>query len=191
MFFPYFISYVIVSAFVFGFLSTDDGLVNRLLVSWGMEKVQWYSTPEYWRVILTLVHLWKSVGFWSIVYFAGILAISPEYYEAAKVDGANGWQQTLHITLPLLVPLIIINVLLSIGRIFYADFGLFYQVPRDQGMLYSTTNVIDTYVFRALVTTGDVGMASAAGFYQAIVGFLLVLVSNLIVRRVDPDKSLF
>ena len=191
LFFPYFISYVIVSAFVFGFLSTDAGLVNRLLVSWGFEKLQWYSTPGYWRPILTLVNLWKGVGFWSIVYFAGILAINPEYYEAAKVDGATGWQQALYITLPLLVPLIVINVLLSIGRIFYADFGLFYQVPRDQGLLYKTTNVIDTYVFRALRTTGDIGMASAAGFYQAIVGFLLVLGSNLIVRRIDPDKSLF
>jgi putative aldouronate transport system permease protein len=191
LFLPYFISYVIVAAFVFAFLSTNDGLVNRTLINLGLDKIQWYSVAAYWRPILTLVNLWKGVGFWSIVYFAGILAINPEFYEAAKVDGASGWHLTIHITLPLLMPLVIINVLLSIGRIFYADFGLFYQVPRDQGLLYATTNVLDTYVFRALKTTGDIGMASAAGFYQAIVGFLLVLGSNLIVRRIDPDKSLF
>ena len=191
LFLPYFISYVIVAAFVFAFLSTNDGLVNRTLINLGLDKIQWYSEAGYWRPILTLVNLWKGVGFWSIVYFAGILAINPEFYEAARVDGASGWHLTIHVTLPLLMPLVIINVLLSIGRIFYADFGLFYQVPRDQGLLYATTNVLDTYVFRALKTTGDIGMASAAGFYQAIVGFLLVLGSNLIVRRIDPDKSLF
>ena len=178
------------AVFVFAFLSTDEGLVNRLLVNWGGQKIEWYASPQYWRVILTGVNLWKGVGFWSIVYFAGILAISPEFYEAGQVDGANAWQQARHITLPLLVPLILINVLLSIGRIFYADFGLFYQVTRNSGQLFSTTNVIDTYVFRSLVTTGDIGMASAAGFYQAIVGFLLVLACNLIVRRIDPDKAL-
>ncbi len=191
LFFPYFISYVIVSAFVFAFLSTSDGVINRLLASVGREPIQWYTKPEYWPAILTLINLWKGVGFWSIVYFAGILAILPEYFEAARVDGATGWQVTIHITLPLLMPLIIINLLLSIGRIFYADFGLFYQVTRNQGLLYKTTNVIDTYVFRALKTTGDVGMASAAGFYQAVIGFLLVLGSNLLVRKIDKDKALF
>jgi putative aldouronate transport system permease protein len=191
LFFPYFISYVIVSAFVFAFLSTSDGVINRLFASVGREPVEWYSRPEYWPAILTLINLWKGVGFWSIVYFAGILAINPEFFEAARVDGATGWQVTLHITLPLLMPLIIINLLLSIGRIFYADFGLFYQVTRNQGLLYKTTNVIDTYVFRSLKTTGDIGMASAAGFYQAVIGFLLVLGSNLLVRKIDKEKALF
>jgi putative aldouronate transport system permease protein len=191
LFFPYFISWVIVGVFVYALLNADTGLVNQLLKRLGLSTIPWYSSPEYWPAILTLVNLWKSVGFWSLIYFAGLMAISPEIYEAAEVDGANPWQQTIFITLPLLAPLVIINVLLCIGRIFYADFGLFFQVPRDQGLLYSTTDVIDTYVFRALRRTGKIGMASAAGFYQAVVGFTLVLISNLIVWKIDRERSLF
>jgi putative aldouronate transport system permease protein len=191
LFFPYFISWVIAGVFMLALLSSDSGLVNRLLASWGLSKVSWYSTPRVWPYILTASHLWKSVGFWSIVYFAGMLGISPEYYEAAEVDGATGWKKTLHITLPLLTPLIIINVLLSIGRIFYADFGLFFHVTRDQGTLYPTTDVIDTYVFRGLTKSAQIGMVSAAGFYQSVIGFALVFLSNWVVRRIDPDRSLF
>lgn len=189
--FPYFISWVIVSVFVFALLDPTDGIVNRMLIQMGLDKIRWYSEPKYWPTILVLVNLWKNVGFWSIIYFAGILNISPEFYEAARVDGANGWQQIKSITLPLLLPLIVINTLLAIGRIFYADFGLFFQVTRNSQLLYATTDVIDTYVYRALRTTGDIGMASAAGFYQAVVGFTLVLAANWIVRKIDPDKSLF
>lgn len=191
MFFPYFMSYVILGYFVFAFLNADNGLLNHILLSLHLQPIDWYSSPQYWTVILALVNLWKSIGFWCIVYLAGILAINPEYYEAARVDGATRWQQIIHITLPSLAPLIIINVLLSIGRIFYADFGLFYQVTRDNPLLYATTDVIDTFVFRSLISLGDVGMAAAAGFYQAIVGFVLVLLSNWIVRRVDAEKALF
>ena len=191
MFFPYFISWVIVQAFVFALLDPDRGLVNQWLAGLGVEKVYWYSQARDWRAILTLVELWKGLGFWSIVYLAGLMAISPEIYEAAEVDGASTWQQTWRITLPLLAPLITINVLLLIGRILYSDFGLFYIVPRDQGLLYPVTDVIDTYVFRALRTTGKLGMASAAGFYQAVVGLALVLVANMVVRRLDPEKALF
>lgn len=141
--------------------------------------------------MLTFVNLWKNIGFWSIVYLAGILAINPEYYDAARVDGASRWQQVWLITLPLLSPLIIINVLLSIGRIFYADFGLFYQVTRDTQLLYPSTDVIDTFVFRSLINLGDVGMSAAAGFYQAMVGFVLIVISNWVVRRIDPDQAIF
>ena len=191
LFFPYFISWVIAGVFVFALLNADTGLVNQWLSRWGLPKIPWYSSPQYWPSILTAGTLWKSVGFWSIVYFAGMLGISPEYYEAAEVDGATGWKKTLYITLPLLMPLIIINLLLSIGRIFYADFGLFFQVTRDQGMLYKTTDVIDTYVFRGLTKSAQIGMVSAAGFYQSVVGFVLVFLSNWIVRRIDPDRSPF
>lgn len=191
LFLPYFVSWVIAGVFVFALLNSDTGLVNQQLIAHGLDKIQWYSSPQYWPAILTLANLWKGVGFWSIIYFAGILGISPEYYEAAEVDGATGWRQTWHITLPLLAPLVTINVLLCIGRIFYADFGLFFHVTRDQGLLYSTTDVIDTYVFRALIRTSSISMAAAAGFYQAVVGFALVCVSNWVVRRIDPDKSLF
>jgi len=188
---PHFISYVIVSYFVFAFLNSDNGMVNHVITAAGGEPVSWYTSPQYWPTILTSVNLWKHAGFNSIIYLSGILAINPDYYEAARIDGANKWQQIKGITLPLLTPLVIITTLLAIGRIFYADFGLFFQVPRDNSLLYSTTDVIDTYVFRALRVTGDVGQAAAAGFFQAVVGFLLVLAANWAVRRVDKEKSLF
>ena len=147
--------------------------------------------PHLQAIILTLVAVWKNAGFWSIVYLAGIIAINPEYYEAATIDGASRWRQMWRITLPLLKPLIVINLLLSIGRIFYADFGLFYQVTRNAPELYPTTDVIDTYVYRTLTTIGDVGMASAAGTFQSVVGFFLVLLSNWLVRRTEPQSAIF
>jgi putative aldouronate transport system permease protein len=191
MFFPNFLSIVIVSYFVFAFLSTDAGLINNILKQSGAEPVQWYSSPEYWPVILVIVHLWKGVGVGSIIYLATMIGINPEFYEAARIDGANKLQQIRYITMPLLVPVITILTLLAIGRIFYADFGLFYVVTRDTAALYPSTDVIDTFVYRALRQLGDVGMAAAAGFAQSIIGFILVLVSNFVVRKVDPEKSLF
>jgi putative aldouronate transport system permease protein len=191
LFFPYFLSWVVVGYIAFAFLNNDGGFVNSLLVRLGLQPVDWYAQPNVWTVVITIVNLWKNVGFWSIVYLAGILAISPELYETAKIDGANKWQQIIYITLPLLTPLIVINVLLSIGRIFFADFGLFFNVTRDSSLLYPTMDVIDTYVYRALRALGDVGMASAAGFYQSVVGFVLVLIANRIVKRFDPEKALF
>ncbi|MCL4505644.1 MAG: ABC transporter permease subunit [Chloroflexi bacterium] len=191
MFFPNFISVVVVSYFVFAFLSTDAGLVNNILKSSAMEPVQWYSSPEYWPVILVTVNLWKGVGVGSIIYLATIVSINPEFYEAARIDGANKLDQIRFITLPLLVPVITILTLLAIGRIFYADFGLFFIVTRDTPALYPTTDVIDTFVFRALRQLGDIGMAAAAGLAQSVIGFILVIISNMVVRKVDPEKSLF
>jgi putative aldouronate transport system permease protein len=188
---PHFISYVIVGYFVFAFLNTDSGLVNKTLAGFGVDSISWYSSPQYWPAILTSVNLWKNVGFNSIIYLSGILAINPEYFEAARIDGATKWKQTTRITIPLITPLIIITTLLAIGRIFYADFGLFFQVTRDNGLLYPTTDVLDTYVYRALRVSGDVGMAAAAGLYQAVVGFVLVVAANWVVRRIDSDKALF
>lgn len=191
LFFPHFISWVIVSYFVFGFLNGDNGIVNQLLTALGVKPIAWYREAGYWPAILTLTHLWNSVGFGSIVYLAGILGIDTTYFEAAKIDGASKWQQIRYITLPLLLPLVLILVLLSIGRIFNADFGLFYFVPRDTAQLYSTTDVIDTFVYRSLAKLGDVSMAAAAGFYQSVVGFVLVVVANWIVRKINQDYSLF
>jgi putative aldouronate transport system permease protein len=191
MFFPSFISAVIISYFTLAFLSTDTGLVNRLIAQAGGEPVPWYSSPEYWPAILTLINLWKTAGFGSILYLAGMLAINTEYYEAAKIDGASKLAQIRYITLPLIAPILIITTLLAIGRIFYADFGLFYVVTRNTPQLYPTTDVIDTFVYRSLRQLGDVGMAAAAGFMQSVIGFVLVIASNLIVRRIDPDKALF
>jgi len=191
LFFPYFISWVIASYFVFAFLNGSTGLANQIIERVGGDPPSWYRTPEVWPLVLTVAHIWNSIGFSSIVYLAGILGISPELFEAAKIDGAGKAAQIRYITLPMLYPLIIILVLLAIGRIFHADFGLFFFVPRDTPMLYSTTDVIDTFVYRSLVQLGNISMAAAAGFYQSTVGFVLVITANWIVRRINRDYSLF
>ncbi|MCC8103654.1 MAG: ABC transporter permease subunit [Clostridiales bacterium] len=189
---PFLISMVIVSYIVFAFLSVENGLINNtLLASLGLDPVSWYSEAKYWPFILVIVHLWKNVGYGTLIYIAGITGIDPTYYEAAKLDGASRWQQIKSITLPGLTPSLITMTLLNIGRIFYSDFGLFYQVPQNSGMLYSTTQTIDTYVYRALISTGGIGRSAAAGFFQSIVGFVLVLTANLIVRKVSPDNAMF
>ncbi len=189
---PFLISMVIVGYLVFAFLGNEQGFVNNsVLPKLGMEPISWYMEPKYWPYLLTLVQIWKSVGFTCIIYLASIIGIDPEYYEAATLDGANKWQQIRTITLPLILPTIIIMTLLSVGRIFYSDFGLFYQVPMNSGMLYDTTNVIDTYVFRGLLQNGDIGMSSAAGFYQSVVGFALVMAANWSVKRFSKDNALF
>lgn len=191
MFLPYFLSWVIVGYFAFSFLSMDRGMLNQIIGWFGMEPIQWYSEAKYWPYILVFVALWKTIGYSSVVYLASILGIDKSLYEAAMIDGASKWQQICNITIPLLSPIITIMTLLAVGRIFYADFGLFYQVPRDSGTLYSVTNVIDTYVYRGLKTSGEIGMSTAAGLYQSVVGFVLVIISNYVVRKVDKDSSLF
>jgi putative aldouronate transport system permease protein len=191
MFLPYFLSWVIVGYFAFSFLSLDKGLFNQILASFGIKAINWYNNPAYWPFLLVFISLWKGIGYNSVVYLASIMGIDRSLYEAAMIDGANKWQQIRNITIPMLTPLMTILTLLAIGRIFYADFGLFYQVPRDSGTLYSVTNVIDTYVYRGLKTTGEFGMVTAAGLYQSFVGFMLVLLSNWVVRRFDKDNSLF
>lgn len=189
---PYLISMVIISYIAYGFLSVDTGLINKnILEPLGLSAVYWYSDAPKWRFILPIINTWKSIGFYSVVYYASIVGIDPQYYEAAELDGAGKWKQTLHITLPMLKPTIITMVLIAIGKIFYSDFGLFYNVPMNSGMIFSTTQTIDTYVYRALMNLGNIGMAAAAGFYQSIVGFILVLSANLIVRRIDKDNALF
>lgn len=192
---PNFISWVIVSYFVFAMLGTDSGIVNTFLVRLGINPINWYSSPEYWPVILLLSHLWHAVGFSSLIYLAGMLGIDPMLYDAAKVDGATKWQQFRRITLPLLVPLVIINVLLALGNIFSADFGLFFQVTRDTAALYETTDVLDTFIYRSLIgSAAGVRLAAAAQIYQSVVGFVLVIGANWLVRRLSPpdeDLSLF
>ena len=189
---PYLMSIVIISYIVFAFLSTENGMVNNsLLIPFGKNPISWYAEPKYWPFILTLVNVWKGVGYGCLIYISAINGIPKDYYEAANLDGAGKWKQIRCITLPSLVPSVITLTLLSIGRIFYSDFGLFYQVPLDSGTLYSTTNVIDTYVYRALIKLGNVGMSSAACLYQSVVGFVLVLTANLIVRKVSKENALF
>jgi len=190
---PHLISMVIVSYLVFALLSAETGFINRtILPLFGIEEgVSWYTEAKYWPVILTLVNFWKGIGYSSIVFFAALLGIDEEYYEAARLDGASRWKQILHITIPLMMPVIIMLTLLSIGRIFYSDFGLFYQVPLNSGALFETTSTIDTYVFRGLTGSGDIGMSTAAGVYQSIVGFILVLLANYLVRLYNKDNALF
>jgi putative aldouronate transport system permease protein len=189
---PYLISIIIASYLVYAFLSVNVGFLNKtLLPLMGGQPVSWYTEAKYWPVILNIVSLWRGFGFYSIVYLSSIVGIDRTYYEAAELDGATKIQCIKHITIPLIVPVISMMTLLAVGRIFYSDFGLFYQVPMNSGALYSTTNVIDTYVYRGLMQLGDIGMSAAAGMYQSVVGFILVLTSNLIVRRVNPDNALF
>ena len=188
---PYFLSWVVVSFMAFSLFSVDDGLFNHLLAYFGMQGVDWYSEPGKWPFILTFFQIWKTIGYSTVMYISSLTGISNDYYEAAIIDGATKWQQIKSITLPCLRPMMIVLTILAIGRIFYADFGLFFQLPRDSGPLYQATQVIDTYVYRALKETGNVGMAAAASLYQSIVGFVLVVGANLVVRRIEPDSALF
>ncbi len=187
--FPSMISAVILSYIVYAFLSTSNGFLNRIIL--GGEGINWYATAKYWPIILTIVHFWQVAGQSSIIYMATISGIDKSLYEAARLDRATKWQQITHITLPLIRPTIILMLLLSIGRIFNSDFGMFYQVTLNSGMLYSTTQTIDTYVYRALIEMNNVGMSSAASVFQAVLGFLLVLLSNAAVRKIDSDSVLF
>ena len=189
---PYLMSWVVVSYLVFAFLSADTGMFNNsILKPLGIAPVNWYSESKYWPFILTFVNHWKNNGYTMIVYFASIVGISQDYYEAAMLDGATKWQQIKHITIPQLVPTIITLMILSVGRIFASDVGLFYQIPRNTGALYNATQTIDVYVYNALMQRSDYGMASAASVFQSIVGFLMVMVTNAIVRKVSRENAMF
>lgn len=189
---PYLLSITVISYLAFAFLSSDSGFINNsLLKPLGIEPISWYSSPKYWPYILTVIYIWKSFGYSSILYFATLIGVDSSFYEAAVIDGASTWQQIRHITLPCLKTTIITLVIMHIGRMFYSDFGLFYQVPMNNGLLYNVTNTIDTYVYRGLLQLNDVGRSSAAGFLQSILGFILVLGANAVTRKVDAESALF
>jgi putative aldouronate transport system permease protein len=189
---PHLISMVIVGYLVYAFLSMDSGMINKsILRPLGRESILWYQEKKYWPFILIFVNTWKGFGFSAVIYLSSIVGISKDYYEAAYLDGADKFRQIWHITLPLIRPTVIILTLLAIGRMFYSDFGLFYQVPLNQGMHFDATNVIDTYVYRALLELGDIGMSSAAGFYQSVVGFICIIAANYAVKKIEPSSSLF
>ena len=187
--FPNMISMVIVAYIVYAFLNSQTGFLDKSILA--AAPISWYSDPKYWPFILTIVNVWRGTGYGSIIYMASIAGIDAELFEAARVDGATRWQQITHITIPLLKPTVVMLVLMSVSKIFNSDFGLFYQVPMNSGALYSTTQTIDTYVYRALMQLSDIGMSSAASVFQSIVGFVLVLTANKIVARVDEDNKLF
>ena len=189
---PFLISIVVVSYILFARLSHENGMFNKtLLPLLGLDPVQWYNDTTWWPLILIITNCWKGVGYGTLIYIAAIAGIDQSFYEAAELDGASKWQQITQITLPCLVPSIITLLIMNIGRIFYSDFGLFYQVPQNSGSLYSVTNTIDTYVYRALMSTGGIGRSSAAGLLQSVVGFTLVMVSNLVVRKASAENAIF
>lgn len=188
---PYMISMVIVSYLAYAFLASDTGLLNGVLTALGFQKISWYTQQEYWPFILIFVNCWKYVGYGTVVYLASILGIDRSLYEAASVDGISKFQEIRYITVPMIKPTIITMVLLNVGRIFYSDFGLFYQVPMNSGALLNATNTIDTYVYRGLITLGDIGMSSAAGVYQSVVGFLLIMAANWLTRKYSNENALF
>ncbi|MBR5340711.1 MAG: sugar ABC transporter permease [Erysipelotrichaceae bacterium] len=187
--FPSMVSAVILSFLVYAFLSHSYGYLNTVFFK--DNPVAWYNVAKYWPFILTIVHIWQSAGQSSVIYMASIGGIDKSLYESARIDGATKMEQIRYITLPLLKPMITMMLLLSIGRIFNSDFGLFYQVPLGNGMLYSTTQTIDTFVYRALMISNNVGQSSAASVFQAVIGFVLVMISNLLVRKINPENSLF
>ena len=186
---PFLISIVIISYIVYGFLGTDNGLLNNTIFA--DNPIAWYQEPKYWPFILMFVNTWKQAGYGALIYIAGIAGIDKSFYEAAVLDGASKWKQITQITLPCLKSSIITLALLNIGRIFYSDFGLFYQVPQNSGTLFNVTNTIDTYVYRAMISAGSLGRSAAAGFIQSIVGFLLVLLSNFVVRKFSKENAIF
>ena len=187
---PYFLSWVIVSFITYLLLSPNGGVFNQLRSAFGLEDLMWYSEPFYWIFILPLANIWKTVGLNSIMYYAALLGVDKDLYEAAELDGAGKLRQIINISIPALVPLMTVLSILSIGNLFRGDFGLFYQLPMNIGMLYPTTDIIDTYVYRGL-RTGDIGITAAVGLFQSFMGLILVVLSNGIVRKINPDNSMF
>ena len=189
---PYLMSWVIASYLVNTLLAPDVGLLNKsILPALGMDPVNWYTTLDPWPLILTLSNIWKSAGFGMVIYYSSIIGISTDLYEAAEIDGASKWQQIRAITLPLLKPTIITLTILNLGRIFSSDFGLFYQIPRNSGILYPVTRTLDVYVYNALMNNNDFAMSSAASVYQAIVGFIFIMVANGVIRKISREDALF
>lgn len=191
MLLPYFLSWVIVSFFVFSFISPDKGLINRLIMDNGGVAKNWYVTQNVWPLLIVFLGIWKSIGYNTVIYFAAIVGIDKSYYEAAEIDGASKWQQIRHVLLPQIVPLMVVLTILGLGNIFRADFGLFYQIPRNSGVLFNVTAVLDTYIYNGLASTGNISMSTAAGLYQSLVGFIILVIANSIVRRIDKESAMF
>lgn len=189
---PHILSTAVIAYLAFAFLSKDSGFLNNAIIKpLGGEAISWYSKPKYWPFILTFIQLWRSVGYTTIMYYATLVGIDTSYYEAAVIDGASTWDQIRYITLPCLKTTIITLTIMNLGRMFYSDFGLFYQVPMNNGLLFNATNTLDTYVYRGLLELNDIGRASAACFIQSVLGFVLVWGANALTRKVDPDSAVF
>lgn len=190
MILPHFLSWTIVAMFAVPMLSSN-GLVNTTLSAIGLEPISFYRTPEVWPTVLVVMHVWKSAGFGSIIYLATIAGISDQIFEAAIIDGANRWQRIIRIIVPMLKNTIVLLLLLNVGRIFYGNFGLIYPMVGNNSFLFETTDIIDTYVYRALMELGDLGMSAAVGLSQSVIGFILVLGTNSLARRLTPESAIF
>lgn len=191
LFLPYFISWVVVAAFMYNICNFEHGILNSILKSLGLTPLNVYSTPKYWYFILPLLYVWKNVGYGSVLYLAAIMGIDQECYEAAKIDGANIFQRVRYVTLPALRPTMVILILLGLGRIMRGDFDMFYQLVGKNSLLLNSTDIIDTLVFRSLVDLGDWGMSSAAGLYQSVLCFIIIILANAAVKKFEPDYALF
>ncbi|MFS0726684.1 ABC transporter permease [Paenibacillus sp. 1P07SE] len=191
MFIPHFLSWVVVAFMAYAFLNATSGMLNQLLELVGLTRVDWYNTSGPWAFIFPLAHLWKEIGVACLIYYAALMGIDPTYYEAARIDGANRLQMVFRISLPFLYPIMTILTILAIGNILDADFGLFYQLPMNSPSILETTDVLDTYIFRALVELGDIGMSSAAGLAKSVVGLVLVIGANALVRKANEENALF
>lgn len=191
MFLPYFISWVVVAAFMYNIFNYEFGVLNTFLKSIGKEPVNVYLNVGIWKYILVLANLWKGVGYGSVVYLAAVMGIDREIFEAAEIDGANIFQRIRHVMIPCLVPQIVTMTLLAVGRIFRGNFGMFYQVTGNNPLLYDSTDVIDTYVFRSLMDLQEFGMASAAGLYQSVLCFIIINIVNYLVKSYNKDYALF
>lgn len=191
MFFPHFLSWVVVSYFVFAFLSPDKGLMNKIVIALGGEKIMWYSEPTYWPFILVFMNLWKGVGYNMVVYLATITGIDQSLYEAAMLDGATKWQQAKYITLPLMKTILITMFILNVGKIFYSDFGLFWQVTQGvPNSLHNVASTFDTFIYSALQGSTPIGRTAAASLFQSVCCCATILLANFIVSKIDPDSAI-
>ncbi len=184
---PVFISYAAVQFIVFAYLNTNTGMINEVFNL----STRWYSTPSAWPIILTIVKMWNSVGYGSVLYMSVLAGVDTQLYEAAKIDGASKWRQIWHVSLPSLIPMISVMLLLSVGSMMHSDTGLFYQVTRNTGTLYPTTRVVDSYVLNMILHTSEPGFTAAASLLQSVIGTVMILFANHVVRKIEPDNALF
>ncbi len=190
MFLPYFLSWPVVSFITFAFLNADLGILNHIATFFGQESILWYNNPSYWPWLLTVIHFWKVVGYNVIIFYAAMMAIDKSLFEAAQIDGATNFTINMKIIIPSIAPVVVMMILIKLGRIFFADFGLFFMVTRDSGLLYPTTDVIDTFLLRTIRVTGDIGIGTAVGLYQSVCGLLLVLLSNYAIKKLSPGNEM-
>ena len=191
MFLPYFISWVVAGAIMYNIFNYEKGVFKHVITMIGGTAFDLYNTPAAWPIVIIFLRIWKQTGYGSVVYLAAITGLDQEMFEAASIDGASAWQKIKYLTIPSLMPTMMILVLLGIGNIFRGDFGLFYQTVRSSALLQPTTDVIDTYVFRLLIDNGDIGVSAAASLYQSVLCFITIMISNALVKKANPDYALY